>query len=113
MKRLVTLSLVAVLGAGCVHNPPVISPTVAAALTNGLAALHGVLQAHRVSPAILSAITDAQTALADDVSGASWGTIVRDLLTNLYSQIPLSVQDNPAVWATLAALEVALAILGA
>ncbi len=113
MKRLIVPVLACSIVWGCVHNPPVISPTIAAAINAGLTALHSVLQAHGAAPAILNAITDAQTALANDTAGVSWGDIVRDLLTQLYSQIPLALQNNPAVWATLAALEVALAILGA
>jgi hypothetical protein len=59
---------------GCAgNNPPVLTPTAAAALTNGLSALSMVLRSQNVNPLALAAISDAQTAIAQDVSGATWG----------------------------------------
>ncbi len=118
MKSLIALilavSLVAGSTIGCAGNkPPVVSPQVAAALTNGLTALSNILRARNVNPLILSAISDAQVALAADVNGASWGQIVRGLLDQLYSQLPASLLNDPMVWAAFAAIEIALATVGA
>jgi hypothetical protein len=97
----------------CSHNPPVLTPTAAAALTNGLGALSMVLRSQNVNPLALAAISDAQTAIAQDVTGHSWGEIVRTLLTELYSQLPPEVLNRPAVWASFAAIEIVLATIGA
>ena len=118
MKSLVALvlcvSLVSATTIGCAGNkPPVISPQVAAALTNGLSALSTLLAARNVNPLILAAISDAQVALAADVNGASWGQIVRQLLDRLYVQLPANVLNDPIVWAAFAAIEIALATVNA
>jgi hypothetical protein len=118
MKSVIALvlavSLVAGSTIGCAGNkPPILKPEVAAALTNGLGALVSILSRQNVNPLILSAISDAQTGIAADVSGATWGQIVRGLLTQLYSQLPADVLANPMVWAAFAAIEIALATVGA
>ncbi len=120
MKKLLAfvfcLSLAAGVSLGqvaCSHNPPVLSPGASTALTNGLTALRAILAAKGASPVILAAISDAQVAIAQDVSGQSWGQITRTLLTELYEQIPASLQSQPVVWASLAAVEIVLATIGA
>ena len=120
MKRLLTfvfcLSLAVGMGLGqfaCAKNPPVLTPGAATALTNGLGALSAILTARGASPAILAAISDAQTAIAQDVSGQSWGQITRTLLQELYSQLPAATLNQPAVWASFAAIEIVLATIGA
>lgn len=117
MKRiLASLLFVAVLNSGCALNSsvPVLTPSAGTAMTNGLGALESVL--HRqvgVPDAVYMAITDAKQAIAQDVAGTTWGGLLRTLLSNLYAQLPASVMDKPIVWASLAALEVALATIGA
>jgi len=96
---------------GCGHNPPILTPGAATALTNGLTALSAVLRAQNVSPLILAAISDAQTAIAQDVSGASWGQIVRQLLTELYTQLPGDILTK--AWPVFAAVEIILVTIGA
>jgi hypothetical protein len=99
---------------GCAgQNPPILTPTAAAALTNGLGALSTILRAQNASLGILAAISDAQVAIAQDVSGHSWGQITRTLLEELYSQLPADVLNRPVVWASLAAVEIVLATIGA
>lgn len=117
-RRLVSLALVCSLtgSAGCAfltQKPPVLSPTTATAVTNALGALVTLLQARNVSPVVVAAVTDAQQAIAGDISGKNWGQILRDLMTNLYSQVPLSVQNDPKVWIVFTAIELALATVGA
>jgi hypothetical protein len=82
-------------------------------LTNGLNALSGILRAQNAAPGILAAISDAQVAIAQDVTGQSWGQITRTLLQELYSQLPVDVLNRPAVWAAFAAVEIVLATIGA
>jgi hypothetical protein len=99
---------------GCAGNqPPILTPGAATALTNGLSALSAILRAQNASPAILAAISDAQVAIAQDVTGHSWGQITRTLLQELYSQLPVDVLNRPAVWAAFAAVEIVLATIGA
>ncbi len=107
------VSLVAGSTIGCAgQKPPVVSPQIAASLTNGLAALSHLLSARPDVPAAaVVAITDAQAALAADISGASYGQIVRTLLDKLYSQLSNEVLTQ--YWYVFAALEVALASVGA
>jgi hypothetical protein len=119
-RSVVALALAVVLAgsvvvseSGCGHNPPILTPGAATALTNGLSALSGILRAQNASPAILAAISDAQVAIAQDVSGRSWGQITRTLLQELYSQLPVDVLNRPAVWAAFAAVEIVLATIGA
>lgn len=116
LAYLVTFAIGVPLGfTGCLltHQAPVLTPTAAAGLTNGLTALGRVLTAQGAQPAIINAIGDAQTAIAADVNGTTWGQIVRTLLTDLYSQIPAELQNKPAVWGALAAIEIVLATVGA
>jgi hypothetical protein len=121
MKRLLMLILAGLflvtagtIQQACAGNqPPILTPGAATALTNGLSALSGILRAQNASPAILAAISDAQVAIAQDVSGRSWGQITRTLLQELYSQLPVDVLNRPAVWASLAAVEIVLATIGA
>jgi hypothetical protein len=117
MKSVIALvlaiSLVAGLSLGCAgQKPPVVSPQIGQSLTNGLAALSHLLAARPdVPPAVIVAIANAQAALAADISGASYGQIVRQLLVNLYSQLSNEVLTQ--YWYVFAALEVALAAIGA
>lgn len=108
---LCTLTLGSLAVEGCAHNPPVLSPGAATALTNGLNALSAILRAQNAAPGILMAISDAQTAIAQDVSGASWGQIVRQLLSELYSQLPADLLTK--AWPAFAAVEIVLATIGA
>jgi hypothetical protein len=99
---------------GCAGNqPPILTPGAATALTNGLSALSGILRAQNASPAILAAISDAQVAIAQDVTGHSWGQITRTLLEELYSQLPADLLAKPVVWGSLMAVEIVLATIGA
>lgn len=111
---IISISIGTFTSTACLTNkPPILSPTAATAITNGLTALSSILQSRGVSPAILNTIADAQQAISADVSGATWGAIVRQLLTDLYSQLPANIQNQTVVWASLAALEVILATVGA
>ena len=99
---------------GCAGNkPPVLTPRQATAITNALAGLSTLLQQRGASPVMIAAIAAAQTAVASDVSGNSWGQIIRDLMTTLYTNLPLSLQNDPIVWGAMTAVEVTLAIIGA
>ena|SRR5579862_8077569 len=94
-------------------TPPQLSPSVLAATQSALTSLATYLSSRVSDAAIVVAIHNAQTALADDASGKTWGATLRDLLTNLYSEIPLATQNDPLVWGILSAVEVALATVGA
>lgn len=116
LRNLVIAGLLMVTVPACAfltNKPPVLSPTTSTAVTNGLTALYNVLKARNVDPAALTVITDVQQAISQDVGGTTWGALVRTALNDLYSQLPLSVQNDTVVWASLAALEVALATVGA
>lgn len=118
MLRLV-LGLSMILGGltytSCALNPaPVLSPTTAMALTNGLTALSDILHRQANVPnGVFVAITDAQQAIAQDLSGTTWAGLVRTLLSDLYSQLPQALLDKPVVWVSLATLEVILSTVGA
>jgi hypothetical protein len=117
MKKLLALALALTIVTGttigCAGNrPPVVSPQVAQSLTNGLAALAGILSHQsNVNPAVLVAISEAQAALAADIAGQNYGQIVRTCLEKLYSLLPESVLTQ--YWYVFAALEVGLATVGA
>ena len=118
MKRIGTLLLVGLLAmpfSACALNTtaPVLTPSAATAITNGLTALKDILVARNVDAAVVQIITDAQQGISQDAGGTTWGGLLRTMLTDLYSQLPLSVQNQPVVWASLAALEVTLATIGA
>lgn len=118
MKRL-SFILILALSTGLIFNscalnpPPILTPTAALALTNGLNALSTILQAKGASPAILAAIADTQNEIALDIKGVTWGELVRQLMTDLYSQLPANIQNNTAVETSMLAIEVILATIGA
>lgn len=112
-----TLALALVASAACsvvTAKPPVLNPVVSTSVTVGLDALHTILvQTPTTPPVVIAAVTDAQAALAADISGKTWGAILREMLTTIYSQLPISTQQNQGVAAVLAGLEAALATVGA
>lgn len=114
-SRILALALALSLS-GCALNTsvPVLNPTAATAVTNGLSALATILHNQAGVPSgMFTAITAAQQAIAQDVQGTTWGGLLRTLLSNIYAELPQAVLDKPIVWASLAALEVALATIGA
>lgn len=116
MRRLIVAVVCALSLSGCALNTsvPVLNPTTATAITNGLSALSNILHNQTGVPSgVFTAITSAQQAIAQDVNGTTWGGLLRTLLSNLYAELPQAVLDKPIVWASLAALEVALATIGA
>lgn len=113
MALLSVVSITALTELACGHTPPILTPGAATALTNGLSALSAILGAQNASPTILAAISDAQVAIAQDVTGQSWGQITRTLLSELYAQLPTDVLNRPVVWAAFAAVEIVLATIGA
>jgi hypothetical protein len=108
LSATLALSSCALLG-----KAPQLTPQAGTALTNGLAALSAVLQQRGDSPAAVTAITDVQQEIAADTTGTTWGALVRNLLTDLYTQLPTNVQDDAVVWAALSAVEIVLATVGA
>jgi hypothetical protein len=127
MRKIAIIILVlAITSSACLKNAaPVLSPTGATAIANGLTALSTILQGRGLCPANSTAstasttitpcqiIVNLQQAISQDASGTTWGALVRTALTDLYSDIPLSIQNDTAVSASLSALEVILATVGA
>jgi hypothetical protein len=94
---------------GCNKLVPVLNPVIGTAIQAGLVALSYELAQHGASTIEIDAIAAAEAAIAADTTGATWGSIVRTLLTTLYSDLPLSTQN--AVWAYFQALETDLGAL--
>jgi hypothetical protein len=109
---IVCLTLAGVISQACAGSkPPILSPGAATSLSNGLSALATILRGQNVNPIILNAISDAQVAIAADVSGKTWGEITRELLGKLYEQLSPDILTK--AWPVFAAIEVVLATIGA
>jgi hypothetical protein len=102
------LSVSLLFGTACrVH----LTPSQIAALLTTLQAEVNALP--NVPPAVSIALDTAQKAIAADASGSKWPAIARIALTTVYQDLPAADQDNPAILATVMALELALDVVGA
>lgn len=114
MKKILLVLVLGTTLSGCgflTSQIPILSPTTSAGLSSGLDALKGYLIQQNESPAIIAAVSAAQTGLAADTTGTTWGQLIRDLLSNIYTNA--NSTGNSLVWGGLTALEGILATIGA
>jgi hypothetical protein len=109
MKRLIaTLTVALVIGSGCSVK---FTPSQIAALVTALQSEVATLP--NVPPTVTIALDVAQKAITADASGKKWPAIAREALSTVYQDLPAAQQNNPAIAATIGALEVALEFVNA